>query len=193
MFSCKKEEETSVRGHAYDNSALANAPSVHVKLIERFNDHTIYIAGVSSNNYKYTVLKEGDTDANGYFDLGTFSARKDKKYDYYINKDVYGLTKGEDNDITIQIYDGITYLYTYFLPPPPYNVGDSLTVTYTHSVYTNHKFKIKDIGYSSQNYYEIISGKYYINIDKYKSGIYSNLKDTVFYPNKTTNSYNVNW
>ncbi len=147
---------------------------------------------MSSNNYKYTVLKEGDTDANGHFDLGTFSARKDKKYDYYVNEDVYSLTKGKDNEITIQIY-GRAYLFTNFQPPPPYNVGDSLTVTYTHSVYTNHKFKITDIGYSSQNYYEIISGKYSINIDKYKFGIYSNLKDTVFYPNETTNTYNVNW
>ena len=189
--SCKKEEETTVKGRVYDENAESFVANHKIFLIEKVLAQGIYFGGANSSNYSYDTLFKGVTDSNGNFNFGSFQARKNKRYEYLLN-DV-SLNKGTDNNITLR-FNGSTLINVNFLPPPPYNFGDSLVVKFTHSAYQSIFLKITNSNYNIvYRPSRIISGKYFININKFKSGVYSNIKDTVMYLNGTSNNYDVNW
>lgn len=190
ILSCKKEEETSVKGTVYDNTAQTYVSNFPIVLVEQTLSSGLHIFGVVPSDYSYDTLKKGVTDANGYYNFGMFPTRKNKKYTYLLNNKT--LNKGQDNNISFTFY-GSTILYVNFLPPPPYNIGDSLSVNFTPSINLNNKFRVTNTNDLYNNHLFISDGKYYININKFKSGVYTNIKDTVFYTNGTTNNYNVNW
>lgn len=54
-------------------------------------------------------------------------------------------------------------------------------------------YKITNTNYSPSTVLELSPGNYAIIVDKYKSGIYTNIKDTIYYSANSTNEYDVTW
>ncbi len=189
--ACKKVEETSVKVSVFDQNSGTYVPNFKVRLIERYNDRPTLAIGGYFNNYNSYSLKEGETDVNGNFDFGVFEAMKNKKYDYYINEK--SISKGIDNKVQLNI-SGMASLSVSFLPPPPYSPSDSLTVIFRHSYLQYNYYKVTQLGYPSIiGPAPLADGRYYVNIDKFKSGVYINIKDTITLLQNTTTNYNVNW
>ncbi len=196
VISCKKKEDTYVKVTVHDMGANRNVPGKHLILYvgKRINQW-------GSHHYSYDLIAEKDTDVNGIADFGGFEAYKDKDYIYYVafedgnnlKESEYIVNKGEDNNITINV-KGRSSLTVNFTPPPPYSVGDSLRVefygsnyaAYTHPIITNST-------YQNNHQFFVYYDTYYFNIDKYKAGVYTNVKDTVFYDDDSVYTYNVNW
>ena len=189
--ACKKVEETSAKVSVFDLYSGSFVPNYKVTLFERFNDKPTLSIGSGNNHYNSYALKSGVTDVNGNFDFGAFEAMKSNKYDYFINEQ--GIGKGVDNNVQLKIR-GWAWLSVLFLPSPPYNTGDSLVVSFEHYIFQSQKFKITQSNYSIQSLPRSIpDGRYYVNIDKFKSGIYANIKDTILLLYHTTTNYDVNW
>jgi len=194
MFSCKKTEITSLKVVVYNPATNVRLANFHLSLTETVKKFSFNIGG-SGYSYFPSVIKEGYTDANGECDFGEIETRKSDKYDYTVTyhsgSGVKKLEKGVQNNISIIAAYPAT-VYVNFLPPPPYNIGDSLVVNFVHDYYI--KYKITNINYFSFHQLRLNNlGTYFINIDKYKSGIYTNSKDTVVYLDGTTNNYDINW
>ncbi len=197
IYSCKKTNNnatitTSVKATVFDENTQQYVPNQKLTLYEVQNQN--------SGGGHLQILKEVNTDANGQADFGAFEARVSNDY-YYVVTIYSGINysvpanviKGQSNTIPFT-EEAQANLAVKFMPPPPYNTGDSLSVSF---VSKNHQylipFKITNSNYSQLSMVRLLSGYYYINIDKYKSGIYTNTKDTVFYIANSTNEYDVNW
>ncbi len=178
---------------SYSNKGIPNK-RIFLEVEERINQ-------VGSHHYSYDSIAAKNTDANGYVDFGRFDALKNSKYTYFVgqmkggilNGSDYIVTKGEDNFITINDQVPSTLTFNFF-PPPPYGTGDSLRIDYYRLDNMSWHGIITDISYLSAGNQDIIKyGNYYFNIDKFKSGVYTNTKDTVFYNDDSAYFYNVNW
>lgn len=202
IVSCKKlsYEKTSIKATLFDESTQLGIPNSKTILYEVKKENSLN----GNPTYNKQVLKEAYTDANGQVDFGEFEAHRSNKYDYVITYgiDMYGnpfntrensIKKGIDNYILLPVW-GTIDLTIKFLPPPPYNTGDSLAVSINYINRPKPAHRVTNNSYSQSSVLmNLSSGNYYINIDKYKSGIYTNTKDTVFYPAYSTNEYDVTW
>jgi hypothetical protein len=189
LFSCKKDKtsfNTSVKVFTYNQCTHRFVPNVRVTLRELKREN--------STSSSFIDLKSGLTDSNGEYDFGTIETHDNAKYTYVISSEYsnYTINKGENNIATV--YNcGSAYINIKFTPPPPYNNFDSLVVSFHHEIY-NYQFKKKNSDYVSTDIFYLYLGKYYVNIDKYKSSIYTNIKDTVFYYYEDSlYEYNLNW
>lgn len=203
IVSCKKTkyETTSAKALVFDENTQQYIPNVKMRLWEAQSVTSIFGGQPTING---RVLKEGYTDENGQVDFGEFNARKSSDY-YYIVSEDHGINysvpanikKGESNTISFTVYAHANITIK-FIPPPPYNNGDSLSVSFTNYKDPGNPFKITNSNYSQFSVVSLYVGYEYINIDKYKSGIYTNAKDTVFYnavfySPYSTDEYDVYW
>ncbi|OFY87927.1 MAG: hypothetical protein A3F72_09190 [Bacteroidetes bacterium RIFCSPLOWO2_12_FULL_35_15] len=193
ISSCKKTENTSAKVTVFDKTTQMGVSNMKVVLTEIYNTSSL-----GSANYTFNVLKTGYTDANGKYDFGEFVTPKKGKYTYSVDTDwanpngSSNIQKGESNDIILKnVY--MCDVIIKFLPPPPYNAGDSLSFNIISASYPNNHWTITNYNYSYFPSVGISSGYSFINIDKYKSGIYTNIKDTVFYDPKSSNEYDLYW
>jgi hypothetical protein len=187
--SCKKGTEfTSLKVTVYDpytNIRIANWP---LTLTEIKKTSSLNIGGIGYN-FNSTILNEVHTDSNGEYDFGEFNTQKNDKYTYTINEKL--IDKGVHNDVSLNASNPCS-VNVNFLPPPPYGSGDSLVINFVYDAY--EKYKVTNNNYTTSHQLTMWNpGTYYINIDKFKSGIYTNTKDTVFYADGSTNNYTVNW
>ena len=189
-WSCKKTEKTSVKVTVIDKNTQHGIANKKITLFEAKAEKRL----IGSARYNSHILKEAYTDANGQVDFGEFDTHRNNNYIYYVNGSTENpnVKKGENNNIIFS-FTGYVMMAVKFTPPPPYNSDDSLSVSvtkpsgYKYSIITNYNYT------GSQFNFGLESGYKYINIDKYKSGIYTNIKDTVFYLDGATNEYDVNW
>jgi len=170
-----------------------------------------YIGGGTTKTQ--SIITSGFTDANGQIVFGDFDTYKNKNYEYYIEYDYYDkisfsdngikdkgvlgndpLDKGTDNNVLININQSSIFTIN-FTPPPPYNGADYLRLDLTCPLYTGQydQIHLDNTNYSNYHKYSVYRGTYYYNIDKFKSGVYTNTKDTVLYDIDSTYIYNVNW
>ncbi len=199
IFSCKKTNNattnTSVKASEFDENTQQYVPNVKLLLWE-----VQKVGGQPQINGQ--VLKTVNTDANGQGDFGAFEARESSDYYYVVTED-HGINytvqanviKGQNNTIAFTVHASANIAIK-FIPPPPYITGDSLSVTFTNKNYPLNPFTITNSNYSHYSQFPSLSldaGYQYINIDKYKSGIYTNTKDTVFYSANSTHEYDVYW
>ena len=191
IVSCKKTESTSAKVTVIDKISQKRAPNIKVVLTEIYN-----MSWTGSAEYNFNVLKIGYTDANGQFDFGEFVTQKKGRYTYSVDvgfanpNGLWNIGKGKSNDIIIE---GSYFrdVSINFLPPPPYNIGDSLSVNITNADFPNNNWTITNNNYSLGYSIRIPSGYDFININKYKSGVFSNIRDTVsIFDNQ---SYDVYW
>ncbi|OFY85310.1 MAG: hypothetical protein A3F72_15120 [Bacteroidetes bacterium RIFCSPLOWO2_12_FULL_35_15] len=187
ISSCKKlgTETTSVKVTHIDNNTQKGVPNIKVILYE--GKHLV------SANYDTKVLNEIYTDANGQADFGEFETHRNDKYFYGVERidpDNTNIKKGEINNLIFSGSFSIT-LTLKFILPPPYNPSDSLSVTFINA--NNIHYNVTNNNYANPQLMYLPSGYEYINIDKYKSGVYTNIKDTVFYPANSINEYDVYW
>lgn len=200
IFSCKKEEVVLVKITVYDIFAGRNVPNQYVTLIQQGTKHSLFSGGSSDSR---DLINKGYTNSNGQI---VFVLDEDyNKYSYFIGYENQGnytyisgaddaISKGDVN-ITVKVYAYSKLILT-LNPPPPYNAGDSLRVDfYCPNNNTNGQHNIlRNSNYTSAtNFFWVEYGTYYFNIDKYKAGVYSNIRDTVFYTDDSTYFYNVNW
>jgi len=198
IFSCGKTkyETTTVKATYFDINTQQYVPNRKIYLFEAkkvthiFGGYPTITGG---------VIKEVNTDASGTADFGEFEANK--KNDYYYVVAIYSginysvpanVNKGANNTIPFTEYATADVTIN-FIQPPPYNAGDSLSVSFTDNNFSGTPFKITNSNYSQFSVVSLYSGYKYINIEKYKSGIYTNTNDTVFYSAFSTNEYNVYW
>lgn len=203
ILSCKKGTDfTSAIVKVLDYPYNLYEPNIKVKLDQ---SKRVYDNGcrICSSHLEFTTLKEGYTDANGFFDFGEFETEKSDDYDYYVgncnwDKPCGGvkISKGESNNITLNVFDGIP-LTVKFIPPPPYNSGDSLRVDIINPYCVSSptcNFFINNSSYLTNNYFNLgHSGQWCFNVKKYKSGVYTNTNDTVYYTNDSAKEYDVIW
>jgi len=196
IVSCKKTkyETTTVKASVFDNGSQQYVPNRKIGLYE-VKKATSLFGGTPTININ--VLKELYTDANGQADFGEFEAKKNSDYYYVVSDAIWinsstneNVKKGESNTIPFTVYADANITIK-LIPPPPYNTGDSLSLSF----YQNpmYPFKITNSNYSQFSVIRLAAGYEYINIDKYKSGIYTNSKDTVFYSPYTAYEYDVYW
>ncbi len=139
IFSCKKKGEdwTEVKGTIFDNNTQLPMPNTDVYLNEvKKIKHFDIVMGMSEK-YERTLLRQTTTDVNGFFDLGAFETKRDDNYQYDVN-DNKSINKGSNNNVFIQVL-GWIHNRVNFLPPPPYNTGDSLVVNFTCRDYPSNK------------------------------------------------------
>lgn len=193
IYSCKKKETTSVKVTVWDSDLNRVVPNWKVYLEEKH-----YKTTLGSGTDAYSVILEGYTDANGQKDFGEFDTYKSNKYDYAVRTDnllnigEIEIDKGTSNNVTLKITERFK-LQRRFVPPPPYSGSDSMRLEFYEI--TNNMLRLV---LTSSNYYPyeaggLISGTYCYNIDKYKAGVYTNIKDTVFYDVNSSYEYNVSW
>ncbi|MCE9539873.1 MAG: hypothetical protein K8R85_11740 [Bacteroidetes bacterium] len=198
IFSCKKTkyETTTVKALVFDENTQQYISNVKILLYE-VQQATSLFGGHPT--IKGGVIKEANTDANGQADFGEFEAKKSSDYYYVVSED-HGINytvpanvkKGESNTIPFTVH-AYAYITIKFIQPPPYNTGDSLSVSFTNYKFPWNPFKITNSNYSQFSIVNLYVGHEYINIDKYKSGIYTNIKDTVFYSASSIYEYHVYW
>ena len=191
VFSCKKKETTSVKVTVWDSDLNRVVPNWKVYLEEKH-----YKTTLGSGTDAYSVILEGYTDANGQIDFGEFDTYKSNHYAYAVRANPLEmgeieLEKGTSNNITLKITEPFR-LKIRFIPPPPYNGNDSLRLDF-FGIANNFHFVLTSSNYYLTDATTLISGTYYYNIDKYKSGVYTNNKDTVFYDVNSSYEYNVSW
>jgi hypothetical protein len=194
IVSCKKlkYDTVNIKATVFDNSTQQYVPNLKISLKEREQDRQ-FIQGAP--NYTFRIMKEAFTNADGQVDFGEVELRKNGHYDYYLFTDYSQnpIDKKKDNTIQI-IVDGIVYINVLFSPPPPYNVGDSLSVKITNAGVGGFHRIVTNTNYNTSHLNLWFSSGYkYINIDKFKSGIYTNTVDTVFYAAFGNYDYTVNW
>ena len=200
--SCKKTQSTSVKVRVLDITDNRYEPNIKVKLDEA---RRVYNNGcrICASHFEWTTLKEGYTDSNGFFDFGEFDARKSNDYEYWVgncnwDKPCGGgikLSKGESNNLNFNVQDAIS-LHIKFMPPPPYSTGDSIRVEFNSSScpYPICHYFISNNTYTYNNQFNLeYTGNCYFNILKYKSGIFTNIRDTVYYSNDSAKEYDVIW
>lgn len=198
IFSCKKinYKTTSVKAYLFDESSQQYVPNRKIVLYELENK-----AIGSYPRYSRKILKEVYTNANGLADFGEFEAHRSDKFNYSVDVGDYftlspeysNLKRGESNSITFKVTAYVDFTLK-FIQPPPYNTGDSLSISFTNpNYYPMYSVRITNSNYYQYNINRLSSGFQYINIDKFKSGVYTNTKDTVFYPAYCATGYYVYW
>jgi hypothetical protein len=154
---------------------------------------------LSKPQYEQTKLKMGTTNSNGEIDFGTFETHDNDNYEYYIvnNNFIYkgesSLSKGSNN---FRMYhkNSDTDLNLYLIPPPPYPTNDTFSISFQHAFVSDFNLIYTNLNYSTFHIlYPIRSGKYFIKINKFKSGLFSQTFDTAYYQPNTINDYTVNW
>jgi len=199
VSSCKKTEETSLIVTVYDQNLKKGVPNKTVYLEENTtssNPGFVYgLPGmIRSENYK--VIWEGISDANGKVNFGYFNSYKGNKYDYYVElKDGYRIKIGtggsQHASLYVETYDSLKIK---FVAPPPYSGTDSMRLEfyYINQWYPHPAVIIRSADYTEFNGFTW-PGTYYYNVDKYKSGVYTNRKDTVFYDVNSSYEYDAPW
>ncbi len=201
--SCKKGTDfTSAKIKVLDLTDNRFEPHVKVKLDEA---RRVYNNGcrICASRIEWTTIKEGYTDSNGFFDFGEFETSKSDDYEYWVGKCDWDkpcggglkISKGQLNDLTFNVADPVP-LNIKFLPPPPYGIGDSLRVDFFSSYcpYPVCHYFITNGSYTTNNNFDLeFTGSCYFEIKKYKSGVFSDVKDTVNYSNDSAKVYSVIW
>lgn len=191
IISCKKTEKTSVKVISIDYYSKKRVPNVQIDLKEietRGNS-------VTTQTKSEKILKTGYTDVNGQIDFGGFEAEKSRKYEYraYASSMNNFINKGEKNDI-ISTAGYSVEVTVQLIPPPPYAAGDSIRVNFINEYNPEANPKITNVNYFIKGHFLCPIGYDYISIDKYKSGIFTNTTDTVYYDFQDhINEYDVYW
>jgi len=100
--------------------------------------------------------------------------------------------EGTVNDIILEITER-SRLYFHITPLPGYGYVDTLSIDLSGQNHNMHiYFTNNDYNMSSARA-DLAADTYYFNINKFKSGVYTNIRDTVTYDKFGTYHYTINW
>ena len=199
VTACKKKETTSLKVTVYDSDLNTGVPNWKVYFYE------INHKFMGPSDGLITLVKTGLTDADGKIDFGDIETyRKNNKYQYFVTSknDLSGkpmldnkeVVEGTVNDIILEVHEWAK-LYIDITPTMPgFGYVDTLSFDLMGKNHNWHFYTTNnDLYLHNHPVFDVFADTYYFNINKFKSGVYTNIRDTVSYDKFGTYHYTINW
>ncbi len=190
LSSCKKltQEETTAKVSIYNAFTGEPVTGLEVLVYQAKNATT-----EKTNPKKSFLIASGKTSTDGKYDFGNFLMKKagawscimaftsdPDNYRLYYGLEDTILTKGSNNDLVLYTYPLAAGIRLNISPPPPFDFGDSLIVTFKHSSGDTFQITDRNILFGQIGYNDVFMGNYNITVRKVKGGVTTIFNDSFF-------------
>ena len=190
LSSCEKitQDETTAKVSIYN--AFTGEP---VNDLEILVYQAKYATASETNPKKSFLIASGKTSTDGKYDFGKFLMKKagnwscvmaftsdPDNYRLYYGLEDTILTKAANNDLVLYTYPLAAGIRLNITPPPPFDFGDSLIVTFKHSSGDTFQITDRNILFGQIGYNDVFMGNYTVTVKKVKNGATTIFNDTFF-------------